>query len=87
MSDAVPVYEGYAIPQAALRINLGGRELTDFLMKSLTERGYMFTTTAERENIRDMKEKCAYVALDYDQELQTAKSSSSIEKNYQLPDG
>ncbi|KAL4579791.1 hypothetical protein LXL04_015957 [Taraxacum kok-saghyz] len=85
VSDAVPVYEGYAIPQAALRINLGGRELTDFLMKILTG-GSMFTTAVERENIRDMKEKCAYVALDYDQELYTAKSSSSVEKKYQLPD-
>ncbi|KAL4580108.1 hypothetical protein LXL04_016288 [Taraxacum kok-saghyz] len=87
VSDIVPIYEDYAIPHAAHCLNFGGRELTDFLMKSLTERGYMFTTTAERENIRDMKEKCAYVALDYDQELQTAKSSSSIEKKYQLLDG
>ena len=87
MSDIVPIYEDYAIPHAAVRLNFGGRELIDFLMKSLTERGYMFTTTAERENIRDMKEKCAYVALDYDQGLQTAKTSSYVEKKYQLPDG
>ena len=48
------------------------------MMKILTERGYPF---------RDIKEKLAYVAEDFESELKTANESSELEKNYELPDG
>ena len=83
----VPIFEGYAFPHAILRINLAGRNLTEYLLKILSERGHHLTTSAEQEIVKDVKEKLTYVALDFEAELKEASKSSSKDAQYEMPDG
>lgn len=87
VSHTVPIYEGYSLPHAVGRLDIAGRDLTEYLAKLLMERGYTFTTSAEREVVRDMKEKLCFISEDFEADMKASENSSQFEKQYELPDG
>ena len=66
---------------------MAGRDLTEYLREILKERGLAFTTPAELEIVRDIKETMTVVVSDYNEAMKDAEDSHACEKNYELPDG
>lgn len=86
VSHTVPVFEGFSIPHAIEKMEIAGRVVTDYAQKLLLEDGHSFTSTAELEIVKDIKEKLCFVAQDYDAELEAANQSSDQDRTYELPD-
>nr|XP_054295846.1 actin, aortic smooth muscle isoform X2 [Pongo pygmaeus]XP_054295847.1 actin, aortic smooth muscle isoform X2 [Pongo pygmaeus]XP_054295848.1 actin, aortic smooth muscle isoform X2 [Pongo pygmaeus]XP_054295849.1 actin, aortic smooth muscle isoform X2 [Pongo pygmaeus]XP_054295850.1 actin, aortic smooth muscle isoform X2 [Pongo pygmaeus] len=86
MTHFVPIADGCPLHQSTFQVDIAGQDLTLYLLQLLKDNGQLLVGTGDREYIRDMKEKCCYVALDFDKE-KTKTDSASHQRKYQLPDG
>ena len=83
VTHVTAVYQGYYLPRSVVKLETAGTDVTRYLEKLLNGSGCQFTTSAEREIVRDIKERMAFTAVDPDK----AASDRSLEKVYSLPDG
>ena len=90
VSHVLAIYEGYTFKHAMDRVNIGGNDLTDYLLQMLNdERGHSFTNNNDKEIVRDIKETLCYTEMDFEQKMQCTEHNNSVnlEKIYELPDG
>lgn len=84
VTHAVPVYEGFALPHSVTRSDVAGRDVTRQMQLLLRRSGLTFTTTAELDLVKRMKEETCYLT-------RTPIADDSAEKDsrtpYTLPDG
>jgi actin-related protein len=73
------------VTSAVTRSDIGGSDVTDQLQLLLRRNGVSLTTSAEREIVREMKERVCEVEQRLRQDV--AQVSSSPNVTYRLPDG
>jgi len=86
VSHTVPVFEGFSLPHAVEKMEIAGRVLTQYMQRLLIGVGESFTSAAEIQIVRDIKEKHAYVAQNYAEEKEAALKSAEHDIQYTLPD-
>lgn len=82
VTHVVPVYEGFALTHSIMRMDIAGRDITRYLQLALRRSGHTFTTSAEFEVVRDIKESCCSVVMNPNDSANHPQKSQ-----YQLPDG
>eukprot|EP00567_Pseudictyota_dubia_P015392 CAMPEP_0197444576 /NCGR_PEP_ID=MMETSP1175-20131217/10024_1 /TAXON_ID=1003142 /ORGANISM="Triceratium dubium, Strain CCMP147" /LENGTH=403 /DNA_ID=CAMNT_0042975393 /DNA_START=65 /DNA_END=1276 /DNA_ORIENTATION=- len=86
VTHCIPVYEGHALPHSISRSDVAGRDVTKHMQLLLRRSGLAFTTTAESDLVKTMKEEACYVALNTEK-AESERDQSSTKAEYQLPDG
>ena len=87
ITNFVPVYEGFAFPNAISKSETGGKILTDYLILLLTDKKYNINTAAKKLKINDIKEKYCRVSYDFENEIREAGEGGNLEEKVKLPDG
>lgn len=83
---AVPVFKGFSLSNAIQRTDTAGRDVTEYMQLLLRKQGVKLSTSAEKEIVREIKEKYGYLALDLIKEENTLKLAAEQTK-FKLPDG
>lgn len=87
VTHTVPVYEGFALPFATMKMELAGRDLTNYLQRLLSDRGFDFSNSNDREECEKIKEKKCTIAYDFDAAVKESQEPNPKEVVYSLPDG
>jgi len=87
ITNFVPVYEGFAFPNAISKSETGGQILTEYLIQLLVDKKYNISTPSKKLKINDIKEKYCRVSYDFENEIREAGEGGNLEEKVRLPDG
>ncbi|CAL1545021.1 unnamed protein product [Lymnaea stagnalis] len=81
VTTAVPIYEGFAIPEAVVKMDFAGYDVTEYLLTLLAGKGYNLTSPPDRRSVKRLKETSCSVAAN-----QQALTQANPATTFELPD-
>jgi actin len=81
---ALPIVDGKPIVDALQKTDYGGKDVSDYLIQKFWESS--LDMLSSRDTVKDIKETATFVALDFDEAMNTAYNSNTYEKTYDKPD-
>ena len=76
VTHVVPIYGGTIVREAVQRLDVGGAKLTEYLLTlPMEERSYCLISSQQRTRVEEVKDRLAYVALDFDEEMRKSAAA------------
>lgn len=86
LTYTVPIFEGYALPHAMMKLEIAGQDVTQELIRQLEE--INIKVSGEAEHIRSLKEQMCSISQSYAYDMQQLEDPlSGEERSYELPSG
>ncbi|KAJ5075064.1 actin-7-related [Anaeramoeba ignava] len=88
ISRGIPIIEGYSVPNSIFSVDIGGSDLTEYLIQMINQKNYPFTHSLEKQVFQEIKEKICYVDMDFNDKMEIPfQSNLENEIDFDLGDG
>ena len=77
-TSAIPVYDGTPIARASKQLNFGGRDISEYIQRHLSQHAISFTSVGDLDALDKIKREACYCG---------APPDSMHAKSYRMPDG
>ena len=84
---AIPIYEDYVLTNNIRKLDIGGKHITDYLIRLLQIRGYSLNSIVDFDNINEIKEKLCFISGDFWRDEKLDDETTYYYSQIKLPDG
>ena len=86
VTHCIPVSDGNILKNSIERMDIAGRNITEYLCRLLQKKGYAFNSSADFDFVRELKEKYCFISSDIDSDRKLERETTFYNSFHLLPD-